>query len=41
MLSIERKYLSHFGLINTNVLVSPNYLLEREREREREMGRRI
>jgi hypothetical protein len=43
MNSVERKYFSHFGLINALMLVSSGFLLEREREREREreMGRRI
>jgi hypothetical protein len=36
MISIEKKYSSRFGLINTQVLVNSGFLLERERERERE-----
>jgi hypothetical protein len=35
MVSFNEKYLSRFGLINTSVLVSSEFLLERERERER------
>jgi hypothetical protein len=38
MITIERKYLSCFELINMHVLVNSGYLLERERERERETG---
>jgi hypothetical protein len=41
VISVERKYLSRFELINTFVLVYSEYLLERERERERERRRCI
>jgi hypothetical protein len=34
MNSVERKYFSRFGLINTNMLVNSGFLLERERERD-------
>jgi hypothetical protein len=30
MISVEKKYFSRFGLINTIVLVNSDYLLERE-----------
>jgi hypothetical protein len=39
MFSVEKKYSPHFELINAIMLVSSEYLLERERERER--SRRI